>query len=86
MNGTIENNIKCKKMSSQHSNNKTNSKKIMNLTGTIPKGLLSPVNNVNLKHKHAEYFESASTVACNQFEQTAPIIIGNSKNNKKFSN
>ena len=38
-----------------------NGKKFLNLTGTLPKGLLSPTNNE--KHKHAGYFESASTVA-----------------------
>ena len=36
-------------------------KKFLNLTGTLPKGLLSPTNNQ--KHKHAGYFESASTIA-----------------------
>ncbi len=44
----------------------------MNLTGTMPKGLLSPTQN-SKKHKHAEYFESAQTVAYNQFENTMPI-------------
>lgn len=44
---------------------KSNVKKKLNLTGTIPKGLLSPTNQSNNKHKHSEYFESANTVAYN---------------------
>jgi hypothetical protein len=46
----------------------------LNLTGTIPKGLLSPTNAVLDKHKHAEYFESATTLD-NHLERTAPIVF-----------
>jgi hypothetical protein len=42
-----------------NSQNKISVKKLLNLTGTLPKGLLSPMNNGNPKHTHAEYFESA---------------------------
>lgn len=38
-----------------------NAKKKLNLTGTLPKGLLSPTNNGTNKHKHSEYFESTNT-------------------------
>lgn len=51
-----------------------NPKKMLNLTGTLPKGLLSPTNNAD-KHKHAEYFESATTLE-NHLENTAPITFG----------
>ena len=46
-----------------NSNNKSagQGKKLFNLTGPIPKGLLSPTNNIN-KHMHAQYFESATTL------------------------
>jgi hypothetical protein len=37
-----------------------NQKKKLNLTGTLPKGLLSPTNN-GYKHKHSDYFESTNT-------------------------
>ena len=45
----------------------------MNLTTTLPKGLLSPANNNN-KHKHAQYFESAVNVE-KTFETTAPLLF-----------
>lgn len=48
---------------------KQNNKKILNLTGTLPKGLLSPTHNGATKHKHAEYFESAQTLAYNDLEK-----------------
>ena len=38
---------------------------MLNLTGTLPKNLLSPTNNSTNKHKHSEYFESANTMAFN---------------------
>lgn len=41
-----------------HSQNK-NGKRLLNLTGTIPKGVLSPTNNIK-NNKHAHYFESAA--------------------------
>lgn len=50
-----------KKKHMLYDSNAINGKKFLNLTGTLPKGLLSPTNNE--KHKHAGYFESASTVA-----------------------
>jgi hypothetical protein len=52
----------------------TNNKKMLNLTGTLPKGLLSPTNNGD-KHKHSEYFESATNLD-NHLENTAPITFG----------
>lgn len=44
-------------------------KKLLNLTATLPKGLLSPTNNGGSKHKHAEYFESAQTLAYTDMEK-----------------
>lgn len=35
----------------------SNGKKKLNLTGTLPKGLLSPTNN-SKKPKHSDYFDS----------------------------
>lgn len=40
---------------------KPNAKKKLNLTQTIPKGLLSPTNNSN-KPKHSNYFDEGSKV------------------------
>jgi hypothetical protein len=53
---------------------KSNTKKKLNLTGTIPKGLLSPTNTSNIKHKHSEYFESANTVAYNESNALPPNL------------
>lgn len=50
---------------------------MLNLTGTLPKGLLSPTNNSNNKHKHAQYFEIANNSGYNQFENTLPINLRN---------
>jgi len=38
---------------------KQNAKKKLNLTGTLPKNLLSPTNQ-GYKHKHSDYFESTN--------------------------
>ena len=42
-----------------------NAKKKLNLTGTLPKGLLSPTNN-GYKHKHSDYFESTNVIPGNK--------------------
>lgn len=77
---------------SGHSQTKTNAKKMLNLTGTMQKNLMmSPANHSNNKHKHAEYFESANTLAYNQFESTIPVNLRNpggigSENNPSSGN
>jgi hypothetical protein len=45
----------------------------LNLTGTLPKGLLSPTNNSCKKHKHADYFKNANSIAFSKFDKTTPI-------------
>ncbi len=46
----------------------------MNLTGTLPKGLLSPTNNSIKKHTHADYFQNTTTdLKLNKFENTTPL-------------
>lgn len=45
------------KKTSGLSTSKNAAKKKLNLTGTLPKGLLSPTNN-SKQPKHADYFDS----------------------------